>query len=56
MQRGGASSGYIGGGGVGGVGYGRSVGARMGPIAGTEAAEQLSRGPGVREWVGKPLG
>ena len=39
-----------------GVGYGRRVGARMGPIAGTEAAEQLSRGPGVREWVGKPLG
>ena len=54
MQGGGASSGCIGG--VWGVGYGRSVGARMGPIAGTDAAEQLSRGPGVRGWEGKPLG
>ena len=43
-------------GGVGGVGYGSSEGGRMGPIAGTEAAEQLSMGPGVRDWVGKPLG
>ena len=32
-------------------------GARMGPIAGTEAAEQLSRGPGYRgRGVGKPSG
>ena len=54
MQGGGAGSGFIGE--VRGVGYGSRGGDRMGPIAGTEAAEQLSMGPGVREWVGKPLG
>ena len=54
MQGGGAGSVFIGEVG-GGVGYG-SRGGRMGPIAGTEAAEQLSMGPGVRDWVGKPLG
>ena len=43
-------------GGVGGVGYGSSEGGRRGPIAGTEAAEQLSMGPGVRDWVGNPFG